>query len=164
MPEMYCPNPDCPERLLAGPASEYADDITMCPLCGSHLVAEKPVFTSEPKGVAGQAQRPRQHGCYRHEWAEYRRRRKKRWVMWLLWLVCGPVAFFLHDQFPGSLLANAAAAAILAWFLVSLGTAEYRYQTWPCPKCNKSFMGWWWFRWEFAQSCLHCSLPKWQGE
>src|SRR5664280_2654 len=164
MAEMYCSNRDCPERLLAGPASEYADNVTKCPLCGSHLVAEQPVFPPEPEVVPEPSPYPRQHGRYRHEWEEYRRRRKKRWVMWLLWLVCGSAAFFLHDQLPSSLLANAAAAAILAWYLVSLGTAEYRYQTWPCPRCNKPFMGWWWFRWEFAQSCLHCRFPKWEGE
>lgn len=154
---MYCPNPECPERQLEGPPSEYAAHITRCPICGSYLVAQPPDVATPDSLVQS-------HGLYHDEWQDYRQRRRKRWLWFLLWPVFGSVAFSIHFQFPRSLLANAMAAAVLASYLVSLGTAEYRYQTWPCPKCHRAFMGWWFFSWEYARSCLHCGLPKWEGE
>ena len=35
---MYCPNADCPERKSSNSPSEFRDEITVCPFCGSHLV------------------------------------------------------------------------------------------------------------------------------
>jgi hypothetical protein len=36
---MYCPNPECPDLVQAGVRGEYVDTITVCPACGSYLVA-----------------------------------------------------------------------------------------------------------------------------
>ena len=39
---MYCPKDDCPDSVASGLRSEYRDDISVCPYCGSPLVAERP--------------------------------------------------------------------------------------------------------------------------
>jgi hypothetical protein len=39
---MYCPNDDCPDYLNTGLRSEYRDDISSCPFCGTGLVHERP--------------------------------------------------------------------------------------------------------------------------
>ena len=36
---MYCPNPECPDRLSTGNPSEYRDEVTTCPVCGMALEA-----------------------------------------------------------------------------------------------------------------------------
>jgi hypothetical protein len=36
---MYCSNPECPDLAESGVRGEYVDGITVCPACGSHLVA-----------------------------------------------------------------------------------------------------------------------------
>lgn len=35
---MYCPNPDCPDRVEEGRAGEYVDGVVTCPRCGATLV------------------------------------------------------------------------------------------------------------------------------
>lgn len=34
---MYCPNPDCPDRIATGNPGEYRDDMVACPVCGTEL-------------------------------------------------------------------------------------------------------------------------------
>jgi hypothetical protein len=36
---MYCPNPECPDLVQSGVRGEYVDEVTVCPACGSYLVA-----------------------------------------------------------------------------------------------------------------------------
>jgi hypothetical protein len=35
---MFCPNPDCFDRLESGTPGEYVDGVTTCPKCGATLV------------------------------------------------------------------------------------------------------------------------------
>ena len=39
---MYCPNRDCPDMQEDGVPGEYLDTVTVCPKCGTTLVAEFP--------------------------------------------------------------------------------------------------------------------------
>ncbi len=39
---MFCPNNECPDFVNSGLRSEYRDDVTACPYCGSAMVAERP--------------------------------------------------------------------------------------------------------------------------
>jgi len=34
---VYCPNPDCPDRVATGNPGEYRDDVVACPVCGTEL-------------------------------------------------------------------------------------------------------------------------------
>ena len=36
---MFCPNDECPDFLTTGLRSEYRQDVTICPICATHLVA-----------------------------------------------------------------------------------------------------------------------------
>ena len=40
---MYCPNPDCLDRVEEGRAGEYVDGIVTCPRCGATLVTAEPL-------------------------------------------------------------------------------------------------------------------------
>jgi hypothetical protein len=35
---MFCPNADCPDRKSSSEPSEFREEMTVCPFCGSHLV------------------------------------------------------------------------------------------------------------------------------
>jgi hypothetical protein len=35
---VYCPNPDCPDRVATGNPGEYRDDVVSCPVCGTELL------------------------------------------------------------------------------------------------------------------------------
>jgi hypothetical protein len=48
---MFCPNPDCDDRVETGRAGEYAAGVTVCPVCGARLVTERPAGDRE--GAAG---------------------------------------------------------------------------------------------------------------
>lgn len=39
---MYCPNRECPDLELSGVVAEYRAEVSVCPRCGSHLVARPP--------------------------------------------------------------------------------------------------------------------------
>ena len=39
---MFCPSPECPDRLESGEPGEYRDGIFTCPRCGATLVPEHP--------------------------------------------------------------------------------------------------------------------------
>lgn len=39
---MYCPNQQCPDLPSTGVPSEYRDDVSVCPSCGSELVVSVP--------------------------------------------------------------------------------------------------------------------------
>ena len=39
---MYCPNPECIDFQEDGAPGEYVDTVTVCPKCGTALVAELP--------------------------------------------------------------------------------------------------------------------------
>jgi rRNA maturation protein Nop10 len=39
---MICPNRECPDFLVNGFPGEYVDTLTVCPVCGAHLVAAEP--------------------------------------------------------------------------------------------------------------------------
>lgn len=39
---MFCPNDECPDFRNTGLRSEYREDITTCPYCRTHLVAQPP--------------------------------------------------------------------------------------------------------------------------
>jgi hypothetical protein len=39
---MYCPNPECIDFVQDGIHGEYVDTVTVCPKCGTALVAEMP--------------------------------------------------------------------------------------------------------------------------
>ena len=40
---MYCPNPECSDVQNGATPAEYRDEISVCPLCGTELVREKPL-------------------------------------------------------------------------------------------------------------------------
>jgi hypothetical protein len=40
---MYCPNPDCLDRVEEGRAGEYVDGVVTCPRCGATLVEAEPL-------------------------------------------------------------------------------------------------------------------------
>jgi hypothetical protein len=44
---MFCPNPDCDDRLETGRPGEYAAGVTVCPVCGARLVSERPAGDGE---------------------------------------------------------------------------------------------------------------------
>ena len=52
---MYCPKPECPDTQANGFQAEYRNEVTVCPFCGSGLVATpEPVDAPErpqPKGA-----------------------------------------------------------------------------------------------------------------
>ncbi|HSL19664.1 MAG TPA: hypothetical protein VLB51_17295 [Methylomirabilota bacterium] len=50
---MFCPNNDCPDFVASGLRAEYRDDISVCPYCGTPLVAERPADTAPAEGEAG---------------------------------------------------------------------------------------------------------------
>lgn len=39
---MFCPNDDCPDLANTGLRAEYRPEITVCPYCGTPLVAQRP--------------------------------------------------------------------------------------------------------------------------
>ena len=43
---MFCPDPECPDRLESGEPGEYREGIVTCPKCGAALVSTDP-FPSE---------------------------------------------------------------------------------------------------------------------
>jgi len=50
---MYCPNRDCPDFKDTGKPGEYREGISLCPYCGTALVAEDPLRTAPPTREAG---------------------------------------------------------------------------------------------------------------
>lgn len=54
---MFCLNDECPDFLNSGLRSEYRMDITVCPYCGTHLVAHPPSDT--PPNEDGHPDKPR---------------------------------------------------------------------------------------------------------
>ena len=53
---MYCPNPECLDFIEDGVPGEYVDTVSVCPKCGTRLVAGPP---PETLGGSGQETRPR---------------------------------------------------------------------------------------------------------
>lgn len=47
---MYCPNPECLDFVEDGVRGEYVDTVSVCPKCGTRLVAGPP--PDEPRGGA----------------------------------------------------------------------------------------------------------------
>lgn len=54
---MFCPNDECPDFLNTGLRSEYREDITACPYCGTHLETHPP--TEAPPLDDGHPLKPR---------------------------------------------------------------------------------------------------------
>ena len=51
---MYCPNPECLDFVEDGVRGEYVDTVTVCPKCGTRLVAGPPPDeSSEGAGPGG---------------------------------------------------------------------------------------------------------------
>jgi hypothetical protein len=44
---MFCPNPECPDLIEGGVRGEYVVGVTVCPRCGSTLVAEVAADSAE---------------------------------------------------------------------------------------------------------------------
>jgi hypothetical protein len=60
---MYCPNPECIDFQEDGAPGEYVDTVTMCPKCGTALVAELPPDWPDSSGTTVSADEPGFGGC-----------------------------------------------------------------------------------------------------
>src|SRR6266478_6515434 len=96
---------------------------------------------------------------YQREWKEYRRRQVVFFVSWLAVGLGMLAPVWLHNyQFPG--------LSLIFWFtlicfLTFLCLAHYRWRTWPCPRCGKSYFSPGWYWWNFSRkTCVHCGLER----
>lgn len=154
---MYCPNPNCPERELAGTANEYAEHITGCPICGTQLVHDPPSFPPTPK----RRHVPEPTGKDLPYWREYRRRRAWYWAAFAAFLPYAFVFLTIYDARTNRDSVGAFLFAFVLYFAVAVVPAV-KFLRWRCPRCKKSFHSRLFFSWPYGGACLHCHLPLWQ--
>ncbi|TAM47204.1 MAG: hypothetical protein EPN53_12165 [Acidobacteria bacterium] len=59
---MYCPNPECLDFIEDGVPGEYVDTVSVCPKCGTRLVAGPP-----PEALGGSPQEARARAAGRED-------------------------------------------------------------------------------------------------
>jgi hypothetical protein len=103
--------------------------------------------------------------------AAWRDLKKRRLFLWAAVLGCipGVFAIVVWIGLPLSLLTgiklNYFFYPVAASWLLMIGVAGWRVQTFRCPRCHRRFFSARWRHNSFAR-CLHCGLPagaKWDG-
>jgi hypothetical protein len=104
------------------------------------------------------------HPDYAAAWRDYRRRRLIFWSL-LLGFPFGAMAISLAVGLPLTQLTGIDldyfGFAIGGSWAIALVIANFRLQTFPCPRCRKWFAATWWYHRAFVLKCVHCGLPKW---
>jgi hypothetical protein len=98
---------------------------------------------------------------YSREWADLRARRNVFWCALLLSplisIGAGVVALrVFHTDTPGFLFT-------ITWIVI-IGVCWLRFVLFECPQCHCRYFITWWYSNIFARHCVHCGLPKWEGD
>jgi predicted RNA-binding Zn-ribbon protein involved in translation (DUF1610 family) len=91
-------------------------------------------------------------------WNEYRRRRG--WFYAAL-VACPLTILALGMIVPGLVASDAPVTVLIFAGMTAIGITSARMAYFRCPRCGKLFFRKGWMRNSFAQSCMHCGLPKW---
>ena len=110
--------------------------------------------------------KPMQHlSGYQSSWLEYRRLRQAYKRSWLGFVAAFSLIILLSSF--GDKLPEAAQTAFTVVCLAALFGSiavitfnQWKWFTWPCPRCGRSFRGWWSARLGFPKACVYCGLPR----
>ncbi|HSY59350.1 MAG TPA: hypothetical protein VK795_07310 [Terriglobales bacterium] len=109
---------------------------------------------------------PQNEAAYRASWEEYKRLRT---VFSWSWIVLGAafITALLATVFRSSMSASAAKiifivlAVIFVAALPGIYYSQWKLLRWACPRCGKSFRGFWGSPW-LPKRCRYCGLPRWE--
>jgi hypothetical protein len=99
--------------------------------------------------------RPPEAGEFREQWKEYRRRRNLVIAVFLGYVPIGIAFGAMTQRVYGSSVPSLVVAIV--WLGLLLATLV-RSASWPCPRCGRSYSGFW------AKACQHCGLTKFAGK
>lgn len=92
---------------------------------------------------------------YASKWHSYKRNRLFFFFLFLAWIpfVRG-VSYFVETLHVSVIIGDIFG---IAWIVVMFIQGS-RLALWPCPRCGKSFRGWFPY---LRKRCSHCNLPRW---
>src|ERR1700683_4611951 len=101
---------------------------------------------------------------YRQQWKQYRRRYVYFVAIFVLFV---PAVMGLAILSSKVFHADAAVPYIAGFWMALWVFSGLRVNAWPCPRCRKCFIGYWWFGNPLMNAavrrCAHCELPRPEG-
>jgi hypothetical protein len=109
---------------------------------------------------------PQTELAYRASWEEYRRLRATSSRSWigLALVLAGGILTIIFEQVLSSLAARVIPVIVAVIFVsafAGIHHSEWKLLRWPCPRCGKSFRGFWGTPW-MPKRCRYCGLARWE--
>ena len=109
---------------------------------------------------------PQSEAAYRASWDQYRHFRTIASWSWIGFGVAFagaiPATIFQQSLFGFvKALVLVTVPMIFVGALAGIHYSEWKLLRWPCPRCGKSFRGFWPMLW-MPKRCRYCGLPRWE--
>jgi hypothetical protein len=102
--------------------------------------------------------------AYQSSWLEYRRLRwvyKKSWLGFAAAFSLLVLVSFMGEKLPPTAQVALSIMCLAAVFcsIAVISFNQWKWFTWPCPRCGRSFRGLWNRIW-LPKTCAYCGLPR----